>query len=208
MEWRGRMPMAKMQHHSGLGPARWDPAAIMLTAMLTLHAFDTVGSACPTGSVLRKAPKARRTQPCPATGRFFSVAVQILIPSPALGRGHLLERLPSIKLGFEHFHQLLPRGPDRALVAHQTHGTVAGETSGAWMLRPRYGPCPAAEQSRASYGSLAWRCAAPIALNQARGARRCSSRPLPTKELPRRRQHQFLYIHGIGSKDAAHVQPR
>jgi hypothetical protein len=39
------------------------------------------------------------------------------------------------------------------------------------MLRPRYGACPAAWCSEGSYGSLAWRCAAPIALNQAHRGR-------------------------------------
>jgi hypothetical protein len=38
--------------------------------------------------------------------------LQIPIPSPALGRGHLLERLPGIKLGVEHLDQFLPVGAD------------------------------------------------------------------------------------------------
>jgi hypothetical protein len=78
----------------------------------------------------------------------------------------------------------------------------------AWMIRPRYSPCPAAERSEASYGSLAWRCAAPIALNQAGRGRQAAVLALrPQKSSLAAGNTTSANIHGMGSNDAAHVQP-
>src|SRR5829696_1163635 len=44
----------------------------MLTAVLTIRGFDTVGSACATGSAIGRASEGKENSTLPPTGRVFS----------------------------------------------------------------------------------------------------------------------------------------